>query len=152
MGSRIRRVWSSGNREWQTIIGVVSDTYHGSTMSTSSERYTMYRSMDTDGRQHVNVAIHYSGTQKIAEQTLQTAISNVDPRLGAYHVRSYQNLIEQPMQLVNAVISIFMLAGMIALLLAGTGIYAIFANSIVQKTQEIGVRMALGSPLSLIHI
>lgn len=151
VGSRIRRVWSSGNREWQTIIGVVSDTYHGSTMSTSSERYTMYRSMDTDGRQHVNLAIHYSGTQKIAEQTLQTAISNVDPRLGAYHVRSYQNLIEQPMQLVNAVISIFMLAGMIALLLAGTGIYAIFANSIVQKTQEIGVRMALGSPDSKIY-
>lgn len=151
VGSRIRRVWASGQREWQTIVGVVSNTYHGSTMSTSSERYTMYRLFDNDGRTRISLALHYENTEAEAKTLLQQMINLVEPRLGVYRVQSYQSLIDSPMKLINAVTRIFMFAGLVALLLAASGIYAIYANSIAQKTQEIGVRRALGAPDSHIY-
>ena len=49
------------------------------------------------------------------------------------------------MLLVSAVSKIFLFCGVMAMFLAGSGIYAVAANSITQKTQEIGVRKALGA-------
>lgn len=145
IGSKVRRVWSTGQREWQTIIGIVSDTFHGSTMQTSSARYTMYRPMDRDGRPQMNMALHYLGSESQARKSLLETINQVDINVGAYHIQSYENLIQQPMLLVSAVSKIFLFCGVVAMFLAGSGIYAVAANSITQKTQEIGVRKALGA-------
>lgn len=145
IGSKVRRVWSTGQREWQTIVGVVSDTFHGSTMHTSSARYTMYRPIDRDGRPQMNMALHYLGSESQARKSLIETINQVDINVGAYHIQSYESLIQQPMLLVSAVSKIFLFCGVMAMFLAGSGIYAVAANSITQKTQEIGVRKALGA-------
>ncbi|WP_231847715.1 FtsX-like permease family protein [Shewanella violacea] len=145
IGSKIRRVWSRGQRNWQTIVGVVSDTFHGSTMKTSSARYTMYRPIDRDGRTQINLALHYIGSEGQARKSLLETINRVDINVSAYHIQSYENLIQQPMLLVSSVSKIFLFCGVVAMFLAGSGIYAVASNSITQKTQEIGVRKALGA-------
>ncbi|NQZ20701.1 MAG: ABC transporter permease [Colwellia sp.] len=145
LGQRIRHASANFNRDWQTIIGIVSDSIHGSVMQTTSAQYTAYLLMDWDPWFRLVTAVHYSGPQSLAESTFLEAINNIDADVTAYHIQSYDNLIKQPMMLVNAINTIFLWCGLIALFLAASGIYAVAANSITLRKQEIATRRALGS-------
>jgi putative ABC transport system permease protein len=145
IGQRVRRANPGNKGEWNTIIGVVSDTFHGSTMRSSSTSYNSYHIMDNWGLLRVNMAMYYTGLQVEAKKTLLQAVDKVNADVGVYHIQSYDNLIKQPMMMVVAVSKVFLLCGIIATFLAASGIYAVASNSISQRTQEIGVRRALGA-------
>ena len=145
IGQRVRTIDGEGfQTEWRTIIGIVSDSVHGSTMASTSAQHTGYGMMDRH-RWGVNIVIHYSGTQSQAETALIQAIKSMDADVTIYHLQSYDNLIAQPMLLVNAVNNIFLWCGLVALVLAASGIYAVAANSIALRSQEIATRRALGA-------
>lgn len=146
IGQRIRRVLVGRTSDWDTIIGVVSDTFHGTTMRSSSASYNSYHLMDPHSSTRMNVAIHYTGSASKVENAFLSIVDQVDSDIGVYHIQSYQDLIKQPMLLVLAISQIFLFCGVIAAFMAASGIYAIAANSITQRTQEIGMRRALGAP------
>ena len=146
VGKRIRRVGRNGASDtWNTIVGVVSDTYHGSTMRSSSASYNSYHPNDNIGMMRIYVAAHYSGNESQAIAALKQAVADVDPDVGIYHIQSYDSLIEQPMKLLLAVSQIFLFCGIVAVILAASGIYAMASNNILQRTQEIGIRRAVGA-------
>jgi len=145
VGQRVRSVNGEGwQTEWRIIIGIVSDSVHGSTMQSTSAQHTGYGLMDTY-QWGVNIVIHYSGAESQAKTALQQTLNEMNADATIYHLQSYNNLIEQPMLLVNAVNKIFLWCGLIALFLAASGIYAVAANSITLRSQEIATRRALGS-------
>lgn len=147
VGKRVRRTSRGTYRgDWYTIVGVVSDTFHGSTMRSSSASYNSYHPIDNMGSMRQSLAVHYSGDEQVAIAAMMEAVANVDPDVGVYHIQSYDNLIEQPMKLLLAVSKIFLFCGIVAVLLAASGIYAMASNNILTRTQEIGIRRAVGAP------
>ena len=138
-----KRIQTTGDREWMTIVGIVGGVKHLNVMEEKRPHIYFALSQFPDTRAYF--VVRTDGPPLGATQTFRAAIKEVDPDMPLYMVRSMTEIIGQTLstqRLTNILLTAF---AIIALTLAAVGIYSTMSVYVGSRTKEFGIRLALGA-------
>src|ERR1043165_9881583 len=146
IGKRISN--TAKKREYREVVGIVNDIAFPGNLGEPYTRFELFFPMAQVAPSFLMISLRTPMNADAVGNSLRSAVAGLDSDLPVYRIRTARSTVDQGLGNISLLGSLLGAFAVVGLLLAAIGIYGVISYTVVQRTGELGIRVALGAQRS----